>query len=179
MKAGRPALLLLTAGGLGFMKPASGTWGSTPPPALALVLVGVLGRDGITRGDLLIVDATLVAVALVFSWACVKYGGVAETLFGRKDPGQVVADEVAGQAIVLLALPWRAFADAPSAAWNLALAATAFLAFRLCDIVKPPPANGLQRLRGGWGILVDDLVAGVYAIVVTQLIVRLALPLAL
>ena len=56
------------------------------------------------------------------------------------------------------------------------MAATAFFAFRICDIVKPPPANGLQKLPAGWGILVDDLVAGVYALVLTQLLVRFVLP---
>ena len=61
-------------------------------------------------------------------------------------------------------------AAAPSA--PLFLAGTAFFTFRFFDIVKPPPANQLQRLRAGWGILVDDLVAGVYALIVTQIIVR-------
>lgn len=172
----RGAFLLLTAGGLGHMRPASGTWGSTPPPALALVLVFTLGGDGITAGDIRVIDAALVVLALIFSWACVAFGGLAEARFGRKDPGQVVADEVAGQAIVLLALPWRPFTDTSSFVWNTAVAATAFFAFRVCDIVKPPPANGLQRLPAGWGILVDDLVAGAYALIATQLIVRLVLP---
>ena len=86
------------------------------------------------------------------------------------------ADEVAGQAITLLFLPWRAPGEPGALAFNLTLAALAFLAFRAFDITKPPPARSLERLPGGWGILVDDLIAGAMALVVVQLIARLALP---
>ena len=86
----------------------------------------------------------------------------------NKDPRQVVADETAGQCVALLFLPWRAVGDAGAWTWNIALAATAFVAFRVFDIVKPPPIHGLQRLGGGRGILVDDLVASVYALVVAH-----------
>ena len=48
--------------------------------------------------------------------------------------------------------------------------------FRVFDVLKPPPINAIQRIGGGWGILVDDLLAGVYAAVATQLVARLALP---
>ncbi|MHC5023758.1 MAG: phosphatidylglycerophosphatase A [Planctomycetota bacterium] len=84
--------------------------------------------------------------------------------------------EVAGQCVALLALPWRDVATSGGWTWNLALAATAFLAFRLFDILKPPPANGMQRWPAGRGILADDLVAGLYALIATQLIARLVLP---
>ena len=57
---------------------------------------------------------------------------------------------------------------------DLAMIAAAFVLFRIFDVLKPPPANGLQRLGGGLGILVDDLVAGAMALVVLQLVVRLA-----
>jgi phosphatidylglycerophosphatase A len=164
--------LMLTVGGLGFMRPASGTWGSTPPPALALALVWLVGRDGLSAADAWLVDGALVLIAIVFSVACVAGGRWAEREWGRKDPGQVVADETAGQAVALLALPWRPMTDLDGLGANVAIAATAFLAFRLLDIVKPPPANALQRLPHGWGILVDDLVAGAYALAVTQVVWR-------
>jgi phosphatidylglycerophosphatase A len=53
--------------------------------------------------------------------------------------------------------------------------AMAFVAFRLCDILKPPPARGLQRVRGGWGIVLDDLVAGGFALALVQVVTRLVM----
>jgi phosphatidylglycerophosphatase A len=102
---------------------------------------------------------------------CVALGRFAEDHFGRKDPSQVTADEWAGQALALIGLP---AATAPGGL--LIVAAAAFVAFRIFDIIKPPPAYGLQRLPEGWGILVDDLVAGVYANVAAQAILRLVVP---
>ena len=88
-------------------------------------------------------------------------------------PGQVVADEVAGQSLALLFLPW-ADPAMPGALWqNLILAIGAFLAFRFFDILKPPPARGLEKIRGGLGILVDDLITGAMALVLGQLVSRL------
>lgn len=75
----------------------------------------------------------------------------APRLFGAKDPGCIVIDEVAGTLIATLAVP-------PSA---LALVA-AFALFRAADIAKPWPCDRLQSLPGAWGIMVDDLVAGLY-----------------
>ncbi len=71
---------------------------------------------------------------------------------GLKDPGIVVVDEVLGQWVTLLALPFTP-----------ATAAVGFLLFRAMDIVKPWPARDLERLPGGWGIMADDVAAGVYA----------------
>jgi phosphatidylglycerophosphatase A len=79
---------------------------------------------------------------------------VAERALGRKDPGAIVIDEVAGMALSVLLLPRTA---------GVLLAA--FVLFRVFDVVKPYPANALQRLRGGAGVMLDDLVAGVYALV--------------
>ncbi|MHC5004868.1 MAG: phosphatidylglycerophosphatase A family protein [Planctomycetota bacterium] len=162
------ARALLTGGGLGHLRPAPGTWGSLPPPLA--VMLGLLWL-----GPGWWIDAGLAAGIVVFSWACVGFGTYGESRYGRKDPRQIVADEVAGQCVALLALPWRAMADAASFGWNAALAGAAFLAFRIADITKPPPANGLQRLSGGWGILIDDLIAGAYALIVVQLLARLLL----
>lgn len=156
----------LTSFGLGFMKPASGTWGSTPPPALALLAVWVIGSDALA------INIGLIVMCLIFSAACVYWGEFAEKKWGKKDPGQVVADEVAGQSIALLFLPWAPPVDSKGWWWNIFLAGTAFFTFRFFDILKPPPANQLQRLRAGWGILIDDLFAGAYALIVTQIVVR-------
>ncbi len=170
------ARIMLTAFGLGHLRPASGTWGSTPPPALALLLVWWLGADGFTGSDTMLLHLVLVAVGTAFGAACLAWGGWSEELYRRKDPRQVVADEVAGQTVALMALPWRAMVDLDAVIWNAAMAATAFFAFRFFDILKPPPVRRLERLGGGGGILLDDLCAGVYALIVTQLIVRFALP---
>lgn len=93
----------------------------------------------------------LVAVALAGTWAA----GRAERLLGGKDPGAIVIDEVAGMTVAVLALPR-----------TLPVVATAFLLFRVLDVVKPFPANVSQRLHGGIGVMADDLIAGLYALAV-------------
>jgi phosphatidylglycerophosphatase A len=154
---------LATGMGLGFLRPAPGTWGSLPPVVLAgaLALAGTDGRA---------IDMAVAATGLLFGVACLLWGADVERVVGRKDPGQVVSDEIAGQSIALLWLPWN-----PDPAHVAIACATAFLSFRLFDIVKPPPARGWQRFEGGTGILVDDLAAGVYALAATQLVVRFVL----
>ncbi|MCH8260346.1 MAG: phosphatidylglycerophosphatase A [Planctomycetes bacterium] len=169
-------LLLITVFGLGHLRPASGTWGSTPPVAFALLLIWVLSLDGLSVHDQWIINISLVLIGLIFSIVCVRFGAEAEQCFAKKDPGQVVADETAGQCIALLFLPWRPMTDKDGWIWNLVLAGTAFFAFRILDIIKPPPANQIQRLAGGWGILADDLIAGAYALIVAQGVGRVLLP---
>jgi phosphatidylglycerophosphatase A len=81
-----------------------------------------------------------------------------ERAAGRKDPSIVVIDEVVGMLVALWALPFQA---------GEALAA--FLCFRLFDIVKPYPIRRLERQPGGWGIMLDDVLAGLYANAVIRL----------
>ena len=88
--------------------------------------------------------------------------GRAEKSFSRHDPSQIVIDEVAGILIALFSFPF-----------NLPLALLAFFIFRAFDMVKPPPADGLQRLPGSLGIMLDDIVAGLYTLIVFQLAFRL------
>jgi phosphatidylglycerophosphatase A len=110
----------------------------------------------------------LLAILLVFTATCVLFGDVAEAAW-RKDPSQVVADETAGMCLPLLFLP----AWAVDTAWEAtAVIAAAFLLFRAFDIVKPWPAGRLQRLPAGWGIVIDDLVAGAMALAVMQVVLR-------
>jgi len=94
---------------------------------------------------------------LIFATACVLVVGIwastsAETYFGKTDPREVVIDEVAGQFLTLAAVP--------QATWKWL--AIGFLLFRLLDIIKPFPARRAERLHGGWGIMIDDMIAGVY-----------------
>jgi phosphatidylglycerophosphatase A len=152
---------VVTGMGLGRLRPAPGTWGSLPPVALAMVLAlaGTNPRH---------IDMALAILGLSFGIGCLVLGQRAESKYGKKDPGAVVADEIAGQSLALMWLPW----STTNSARVIATCAIAFFMFRIFDIVKPPPARGWQRLEGGLGILIDDLVAGLYALIATQLIVH-------
>ena len=134
----------VTCFGLGYAPIAPGTFGTLGGVAVAAALV-YFAPDHY---------AWAVAVAVVvLSLLGASLGKWAERRYGRKDPGAFVLDEVAGYLLAAWAL------DAPSAA-HLALA---FFLFRLTDIIKPWPARNLEKLSGGWGIVADDLAAGVWA----------------
>src|SRR5690606_5533767 len=113
--------------------------------------------------------AILTTILIAFTLACIPWGRLAEETFRRKDPGEVVADETAGQCIPLMFLPWPVVSDPLRAAATIACL---FIAFRLFDIVKPWPAGRLQALPRGWGIVVDDLVVGVQLAVLAQIVLR-------
>ena len=86
-----------------------------------------------------------------------------ERLSGKKDPGCIVIDEVAGMLIALSFMP----AD-------LKIIFLGFLIFRILDTLKPYPAGRLQHLRGSVGVMADDLIAGIYTNIVLQAILKLA-----
>ena len=161
--------MVLTAGGLGLCKPAPGTWGSLPPVMLAFSMACLLPREAQWM-----IAVSVGLMGLCFSIACVKFGSEAEELFGCKDPSEVVADEVAGQSIALLLLQIWGFGGPEEIGRNAVCCLIAFASFRVFDITKLWPANSLQRLKLGWGVLVDDLVAGVYALIVTTAVVWFA-----
>lgn len=96
-----------------------------------------------------LLGATVLAT-LVGVWACGRHAAA----LGEQDPSECVIDEVSGQWFALL--PMGVLARAFD--WRALLAA--FLLFRLLDIVKPWPISRLERLPGGWGIMVDDVAAG-------------------
>lgn len=164
-----PSVRSITVFGLGYRRPASGTWGSLPPVLLAGGLIAAgLGP----QQHPWIYHGLLAAVFVFFCWACVAQGDAAEAKFGKKDPSQAVADETAGQCLSLAALPAAAISTPAMATFTLAYA---FICFRLLDIVKPWPAYRLQDVPGGWGILLDDLFAGAYAAILVQVMARLIL----
>jgi phosphatidylglycerophosphatase A len=135
-----PVLLLATGFGAGYAPFAPGTAGS----ALGVLLFYLLSALPLAW-----YCAILVAVTLAAIWCA----GRAEKILGTNDPPRVVIDEIAGQLITLAALP---------AHWAYMLAG--FLLFRLLDIIKPWPANRINRdMHGGAGIVLDDVVAGIYA----------------
>lgn len=152
--------LVLTSGGLGFLRPAPGTWGSMPPPAwaAAALLAGAAPAW---------VAAGVATLLLVSSAACVLLGERAERRFGAKDAAEVVIDETAGVCLPVLAslaLPGVASTDLSArATWAIGAMGASFLLFRVFDILKPWPARRLERLHAGWGVLMDDLAAGAYA----------------
>ena len=140
------AYLLSTWFGAGYSPKAPGTAGSVA----ALVIAIALHRfAGFTALHFAILAA---ATFLPAVWAA----GVAAIHSGCKDPQFVVIDEVIGQ--------WIALAGAASYNWKSYLAALAL--FRLFDIFKPPPVRQLESLPGGWGINLDDVMAGIYAALV-------------
>ena len=154
--------LLITGLGTGYLPVAPGTWGSAAVAAVfVLVGWGCGMRAACTYGVML-------ALAAAASVGCVVLGRFAEATFGRKDPSQCSLDEWAGQALTYAFLPL-------GAGWRdlLIVAAAGFVAFRLFDIIKPPPAGRAQKLPAGWGIVLDDLVAAAYANVACQLLLRL------
>ena len=144
------ALAIATCG-VGYLPLMPGTFGS-------LVGLGIFLLVSRTAAGLVV---TIVAVTLAGIWA----GSRTEALAGRKDPGKVVVDEVAGQLIATLPLAF--FRQ-----WSIAAVLISFVLFRFFDIVKPYPANRLQDLEGGMGVMCDDLVAGVYAAVFVTIFMR-------
>jgi len=140
------AALVATAFGAGRLPIAPGTWTS-------LLVVLALMRVLDSRPVLAIVAAALLPLAV---WS-------AESLVratGRRDPRECVVDEAAGMALVL--------ACAPAGGWPGAMAG--FAAFRLFDVLKPPPLRAIERLPGGWGVVMDDIGAAVYSIALLWLV---------
>ena len=155
MKATDYLALALATFGVGYLPLMPGTYGS-------LVGVGIfLGFTQLVKGNALVALVLLSIVAVTFAgiWAASR----TEELSGRKDPGKVVVDEVAGQLISLF--PLTLFAR-----WSIVAVIISFILFRFFDIVKPYPARRLEALKGGFGIMCDDLVAGVYAAAITAIV---------
>jgi len=161
------ARLLITGLGTGYLPVAPGTWASAAACAVFLAVAFATG------GKQLCVTGTMAAVAVAATIGCVVLGRSAEAAFGKKDPGQCTLDEWAGQAVALCMMPLSGGWES----WLLA-AGLGFVAFRLFDILKPPPVYQTQKLPAGWGIVADDLAAGACANLAAQLILRVWLALA-
>ncbi len=147
--------LLTSCFGLGLLPVAPGTWGSVP----VVIVFGLMSHFGVSAVIIFIVMAVL---ALAGSFVCVRFAPIVVAATGKSDPREIVADEISGQAITFLAI---LFLDttAVSTGQIWAAAGLGFLLFRLFDIVKPWPIRRVEKLSRGWGILADDLLAGVYA----------------
>jgi phosphatidylglycerophosphatase A len=139
-----PALAIATVLGVGYVPFAPGTFGS----AAGLLLWWLLPPSAVVQA------IVILALFAIGAWS----GSVAEGHFNKTDPGPVVVDEVMGMLITLFLNP---------VGWLGAIAA--FLVFRVADVIKPFPANRLEALHGGIGVMADDGMAAVYANVVVRL----------
>jgi phosphatidylglycerophosphatase A len=139
-KDSRPlfALAIATVFGIGYVPVAPGTFGSAAGFLLWMVL----------RGSTIVQAAAIVALFALGSIT----GNAAERYFGRIDPRQVIVDEVMGMLITLFLIPV-----------SVKEALIGFLLFRATDVIKPYPANRLERLPGGVGVMADDAMAAIYA----------------
>jgi phosphatidylglycerophosphatase A len=165
---GKKTLWAWTVGtffGAGLLKPGPGTWGSVA--AMLLWTIPACGADRLTflvsSRQWFLPNYWLGALTLFAAFLAAAIGIPAATVVaqesGREDPGHVVIDEVAGQWLTLAVCK----PDWPHALLALAL-------FRLFDITKPWPIRKLEALPGGWGIMLDDLAAGLYGLVVLLVI---------
>lgn len=137
----RAIALLVTWFGTGYIKPASGTWGSLAALPFGIFLSWMFG------------PLALCVLALLLYAIGVVLGGVYLITADHPDPDDFVLDEVVGQ--------WLALAAAPLTVAGVALA---FMVFRLLDITKPWPACWIDRkVHGALGVMSDDLVAGIYS----------------
>ena len=137
---------------------APGTFGSLVGVGIFLLLARAISGNALV----VVVLVSIVVVTFAGIWAATR----TEQLSGRKDPGKVVVDEVAGQFIALF--PLTLFAR-----WSTVAVIVSFILFRFFDIVKPYPANRLQDLNGGAGVMLDDLVAGVYGAVIVSIFLKI------
>ncbi|HPL62681.1 MAG TPA: phosphatidylglycerophosphatase A [Syntrophales bacterium] len=142
---------LATGGGIGYAPFAPGTFGT---------LLGIPVYLALIRLPSPLHLAAAIAIAL----SAVHVAGRAEHLFGAKDPGAIVIDEIAGFQFALL---WVE----PS----LPIVAAGFLFFRFFDILKPFPARNAEALPAGWGVVGDDVVAGIYANAVLLILLKIVL----
>ena len=117
-----------------------------------------------------VVAAVMAVLMVAGSVACVTCAPASAAAKGKVDPGEVVVDEVAGQSLTSLAIcPMLPVGLSMKQAWLITI--LGFLLFRVFDIAKPWPIRKLESLPAGWGVLADDLLAGVYAAAVLSLCV--------
>jgi phosphatidylglycerophosphatase A len=138
--------ILATVFGLGYFPVGPGTAGSLG----GLVLCISLHENAALY---------LLAFIIFFSVGVVS-SARAEELFGDKDPSMVVIDEFACIFVVYMLVPLK-----------VSTVVIGFIAYRVIDIMKPPPIKAIEKFRGGWGIMLDDLMAGIYSNLILQILI--------
>lgn len=147
----RVAIFVASAGYVGFAPIAPGTWGAALGLALH-VAIRWSGSDGLE----------LLVIALIFAAGLWSAGHVEHKL--GKDPAAVVVDEVLGMLLTLALLDV-----------TIAGAVTGFVIFRVLDVIKPFPAARFEHIKGGMGVMLDDVMAGMYSNLALRLL-ALAIP---
>ena len=147
------ATITATFFGIGHLRPGPGTWAS----AVTTVLWAVTAHSLPHTAQIPSAIGLAIAVTLIG----IPAASLVARRSGKKDPSFVVIDEVAGQLIALIGVPlaWKTFP-------------AGFILFRVFDILKPPPVRQIERLPEGTGIVLDDVAAGVYALVTMQLLLH-------
>ena len=133
----------------GYSPVVSGTVGS----AVAMIIYLIPGFENLF---------IIIPVSIILFIYGIFVGTKFEAEYG-KDPAQCTVDEFVGTWISLIALPKTIF-----------IVIAAFLLWRILDIIKPPPARNLEKLKGGLGIMIDDVISGVYTLIIMHLVVYLA-----
>ncbi|MEO6964284.1 MAG: phosphatidylglycerophosphatase A [Acidobacteriaceae bacterium] len=151
------AWALATFFGTGFLRPAPGTWGS-----LAGLLLWLVAAHWLHPSRLHLAIGTAIA-ALIALLLGIPASAIVAREAATDDPSFVVLDEVAGQWVALIGV---ALIAATPRLWEWV---AAFLLFRIFDILKPSPAREFDRMHSGFGIMMDDIAAGVYALVILWL----------
>jgi len=149
---------LLTAFYAGKSPVAPGTAGTFVAMVLYIIENYTLGP---VLGEKLIYINLAIVIVLVYP--SIKLCDFGETYYGSKDPQKIVLDEVMGYWTSILFVPF-----------SITSALIAFVLFRIFDILKPFPADNLQSLKGGTGIMIDDYIAGIYACIILNVIVYFA-----
>jgi phosphatidylglycerophosphatase A len=176
----RLALLIATGFGLGYLPKAPGTWGSLGGVVVAFLILNFwfflafwnhgetshLGlihqalfgpsQDVLARSPEFFFVAPYLMLMVVVGWLGAHAAGRTAKHVGRSDPGTIVVDEISGQLVSFLGV-----LDLMPVGWKYLLAG--FILFRVFDIWKPWPVRAAEKLPGGWGIMADDWVAGIYA----------------
>ena len=143
-------MFLATGAHVGRIPFASGTFGSL----VGLPIVYLLSHTDWA------VALILTTILVLFS---VRVAHLAERQLNAKDPGCIVIDEIAGMCVTMLAIPF-----------TITTCLAGFLLFRVFDVIKPPPARQMERrLQGGWGVVMDDVMAGIMANIVLRILIAL------
>jgi phosphatidylglycerophosphatase A len=160
------ALIVATGLGVGFIPFGPGAWGS----AVGLLLVyGAIEKYG---SNVLLLQNLIIGLSIVLAVIGIWAGARAEKILDRKDAGQVVIDEICGQVMSFAFLaPYLARLGSHWRWWMV----VGFVLFRLFDMFKPYPINKLQDLQGGFGIMMDDVLAGLYAAAALSLLLIMAI----
>jgi phosphatidylglycerophosphatase A len=153
------AIMMATGAGLGFLRPAPGTWASIGA-GTGVFLICLVVPPAWLQPSFLALAAAASLVGLATCPAAIRH-------FRRADPPQVVIDEVAGTWLACALVPGAVLGGSPLLATIVIVGA-----FRVFDIAKPWPVGWLERLPGAWGIMADDLAAGLLAGVMSAAILH-------